>query len=464
MIYQEIIQPGKCVAVLGLGITGKAAVRYCQACGARVIVSDSRPASRLQSEAGQFLGETAVEYEAGAHSVEFLAQADLVIASPGIPYDHSVIQALVAQGIPVVGELAVAASQIDVPLVAITGTNGKTTVTSLIGEIIERSGKNVFVGGNIGTPLFEYLCGKRSAEVMVLEVSSFQLQMAGEFAPDVAVLLNITPDHIDWHGGLEGYARAKMNIFRNLSADDSAILCKDDAGSMQYAADIHGEMLTFGRSEDTTARIEHLKVSVQHEGALLEFDLTGTAMGNHIGAGNAAAAILATLALGVDPEVIRNGLREFQPAPHRLQLVGDCEGVRYVDDSKATNTGAVIAALQQLEGKALLIAGGKDKGEDYRLLRESVQKKTKAVIVIGEAAGKIAAALDGCTVITPASSMDEAVTLATRLAQPGDTVLLSPACASFDMFTSYGHRGDVFAMAAKRIISDGRTAVGGGIQ
>jgi UDP-N-acetylmuramoylalanine--D-glutamate ligase len=464
MKYQELIQPGKCVAVMGLGVTGRAATRYCQASGARVIVSDSRPSARLESEAGIFLRDAAVLYEAGAHSLEFLAQADLVIASPGIPYDHKVIQELRAQGIPVAGELAVAASQIDVPVVAVTGTNGKTTVTSLIGEILKKSGKSVFVGGNIGTPLFEYLCGEKRAEVMVLEVSSFQLQMAGEFAPDIAVLLNITPDHIDWHGGLEGYAQAKMNIFRNQTAQNIAILCTDDAGSMDRAVNIPSRLLTFGRTGGPSASVCDCKVCVQHSGEVLEFDLAGSAMGNQIGTGNAAAAILATLALDVDPEVILRGIQEFQPAAHRLQLVGSCAGVRYVDDSKATNTGAVIAALQQLEGQALLIAGGKDKGEDYRLLRESVQQKAKDVIVIGEAAGKIAAALDGCTVITPASSMDEAVVLATRMAQPGDTVLLSPACASFDMFTSYGHRGDVFAEAVKKIFAEEQTKVSGGIQ
>ncbi len=464
MKYQRLIQSGKCVAVLGLGITGKAAVRYCQKNGARVVVSDSRSSERLQSECGQFLSDTAVEYEAGVHSVEFLAQADLVIASPGIPYDHKVIQELNAQGIPVVGELAVTSSQIDIPIVAVTGTNGKTTVTSLIGEIFKKAGRNVFVGGNIGTPLFEYLCGEKSADVMVLELSSFQLQMVGEFAPDVAVLLNITPDHIDWHGGLEGYAQAKMNIFRNQTAHDTAIVCQDDTGSMAHVADIQGQMLTFGRAAKNTASICHCAISVQHAGSLLEFDLSGTAMGNHIGAGNAAAAILATLALHVDPEDIRRGIREFQPAAHRLQWVGSSAGVNYVDDSKATNTGAVIAALQQLEGKALLIAGGKDKGEDYRLLRESVELKAKEVIVIGEAAGKIAAALEGCTVIRPAESMDEAVALATGSAQRGDTVLLSPACASFDMFTSYGHRGEVFAAAVKKIIAEEKTMISGGLQ
>lgn len=454
MKQKGIIQQGMCVAVMGLGVTGQSAVRYSLDCGARVLVSDSREEKRFIQEAAELLKDTRVEWEAGRHTFDFLKKADLVIVSPGVPHDHEVITQLQSAGVMVAGELAVAAPHLDMPVVAITGTNGKTTVTSLIGEIVKEAGRKVFVGGNIGTPVFEILRSGNTVEAMVLEVSSFQLQMAGDFAPDVGVLLNITPDHIDRHGSFHEYAAAKMELFRHQRPDQTAVLCADDPECIARAGEIGANCLTFGTSPGADARIIGLTVQMMRGTESTEYNLTGTALGNSIGASNAAAAILATRSLGIAPDVIMSALQKFQPGPHRLQLVGELDGVCFINDSKATNTGAVIAALQQIPQKALLIAGGRDKGEDYRLLRESVQNKARAVIVIGEAGEKIEAALRDCIQVLPAVTLEEAVRLCKSLAQRGDTVLLSPACASFDMFKSYGHRGEMFVAAVQKLIAE----------
>lgn len=450
------IQPGMTVAVVGLGVTGRAAVRYCLDCGARVLVSDSRPTERFLFQEQEFLQQSGVKWEAGGHTSRFLSAADMVIVSPGIPLEHEAIAALLAENRPVLGELAVVAPLIDLPVVAVTGTNGKTTVTSLIGEIVQASGRNTFIGGNIGTPIFDYLRQGQKAEVMVLEVSSFQLLLAGTFTPEVGVLLNITPDHFDRHGNLERYAEAKMQLFKHQGPGQTAILCGDDPQCMARAGQLPGRCRTFGQAAGCDARIEDSAIRITDEnGEIVSFDLVGTSFDNAIGAVNAAAAILASKALGIEDSVIDRVLRTFQPGPHRIERVGELAGVTFVNDSKATNTGAVIAALRQVPGKAVLIAGGRDKGEDYRLLQPEVRGKARAVVVIGEAAAAIGAALAGCAEIVAAADMDEAVRKGYALAQAGDTVLLSPACASFDMFSSYAHRGEVFTASVRRLMADG---------
>jgi len=462
MQKDHMIHTGMTVAVVGLGITGQAAVYYCLECGAQVIVSDSRPRERFQEEMIAFIHKTGVEWEAGGHTFEFLCKADCVIVSPGVPESHEAIIRLKAAGIPVVGELAVAAPHLNMPVVAVTGTNGKTTVTSLIGEIMKEAGKSVFVGGNIGTPIFEFLRKNEKVDVVVLEVSSFQLMAAGGFTPDVGVLLNITPDHFDRHGTLGEYAAAKMQLFRHQKPGQTAVMCSDDTQCMARISQLPSHCVTFGSAADSTARIDGHVVRTIMNGAEVAYDLTGTPLANNIGASNAAAAILSCQALGITVEVISAALKKFQPGPHRIELVGELHGVRFINDSKGTNTGAVIAALQQIDGKALLIAGGRDKGEDYRLLRQQVKEKARAVIVIGEAAGKISEALTGCTELRSAATLDEAVRVAYNLAQPGDTVLLSPACASFDMFSSYAHRGEMFAAAVLQLIEENSICDGGG--
>lgn len=432
------------VAVIGLGISGRAAVKYAQFCGAEVLVSDSRPEPRFLAEERDFLDETKVLFEAGGHTVDFLRQADLILVSPGVNLDGPVIPELRALGILIVGELAVAAGQIAVPVVAVTGTNGKTTVTTLIGELFKKSGKRTFVGGNIGTPLYEYLCGLAEYDIVVAEVSSFQLESAGAFAPNVGVLLNITPDHLDRHGSIEKYAEIKKRLFMHQRPGDFAIVNGDDGLCRRVSDGIRAEVRFFGTHEENTAVIRGNVIYATIDGKVEEYPLAGTALDNNVGLQNAAAAILATRALGCEREAVLAGLREFRLGPHRIEFVAEVDGVSYYNDSKATNTGAVIAALQQFSGNVILIAGGRDKGDDYRLLRESVAARVRQLIVIGEAADLLEDALKDIVGIIRPGSMRDAVRRAAEIARPGDVVLLSPACASFDMFTSYGHRGSEF--------------------
>jgi UDP-N-acetylmuramoylalanine--D-glutamate ligase len=414
-----------------------------------------------------FLAEYGVEYECDGHTLAFLRQADKILVSPGIRQDLEILHQLRALKIPVLGELALAAPLINKPVVAITGTNGKTTVTSLIGELLQGAGKKVFVGGNIGTSLFDYLNNPEDVDVLVLELSSFQLEAAGDFKADVAILLNVTPDHLDRHGSMDCYAAAKMKIFSGQGQSDMAILSGDDHYCREMLPSLGGgqRQLFFGHGQDCQARIEDHRVMLLWQGREECYDLVGSMLDTATGALNSAAAILAVCSLGCGQEVIAQGLTAFQVAAHRMALVGKAAGVSYYDDSKATNTGAVLSALENFKGNVILIAGGRDKGDDYTLLQESVARKVRTLILIGEAAELIAQALAGVTELRKACSMEEAVTLAASLARAGDTVLLSPACASFDMFDSYGHRGRVFAAAVQRVIDQSGPVAGqdGGI-
>ena len=446
----ERIQEGMQVVVMGLGISGRAAVRYLLACGARVSVSDARPSSGMRQEELDFLSASGVPLECGGHTATFLRPADMIMVSPGIPFNLPILEEAKKRGIPVVGELAVAGPAIAAQVIAITGTNGKTTVTSLIGDLLRQAGKKVFVGGNIGIPLFDYLCAPEAADVVVLEVSSFQLETAGGFRPDIALLLNITPDHLDRHGDLAGYVAAKRRIFVNQHIGDIAILAGDDPLCREMAAGLTDrKTLLFGQERDCRARVGQDRVVVDLVGEVETYQLAGTALAGTTGALNAAAAILAVRCVGCSPSEIQKGLARFVPGPHRLARVGEINGVVYYDDSKATNTGAVLSALRQFAGDVILIAGGRDKGDDYGLLRAAVGEKVKRLVLIGEAAGKIAAAMQGTVEIDYAASMEEAVGIAAGVAVPGDTVLLSPSCSSFDMFDSYGHRGKVFVAAVE---------------
>ena len=463
MDKKQLIIPGQTVCVIGLGVTGKSAVRYCLSKGAKVRVSDARSRETFVKEEAVFLKNKNVEWEAGGHTYDFISKSDLFLPSPGVDLRTPLIRSLTAAGIRLAGELAVMAGEIDVPVVAVTGTNGKTTVTSLIGEVLTGAGKRVFVGGNIGTPLYECCLSGIDYDVIVVEVSSFQLECSGDFSPDIAILLNITPDHLDRHGTIEDYISAKGRIFLGQKSESLAIINGDDqlCQKIEIAKDVKIEQ--FGRSKSCFLDISDAQFVVRSSRQDREdFSISLTGLDGFTSY-NYGAAFLALRRLGLSMLEIENGFESFRALPHRLEFVAQVNGISFVNDSKATNTGAVIGALKQIKDDIVLIAGGRNKGDDFSLLRQSVEKKVHGVVLLGESAGEIEASLKDLVECKRALTMEDAVTMAYRMARVGDTVLLSPACASFDMFSSYGNRGNIFKAAVMNLVEQERTNGGDSI-
>ncbi|HVR18859.1 MAG TPA: UDP-N-acetylmuramoyl-L-alanine--D-glutamate ligase [Polyangiaceae bacterium] len=427
---------GKSVIVVGLGKSGVSAARLCRDRGARVVGTDSAPLGELSPEARGL----DIEVRGGGHAGIAFETADLVVVSPGVPPLGELARAAEA-GAEVIGELELACRFLEAPIVAIGGTNGKSTTTKLVAEILEAAERRVFVGGNYGTPAADAV-GK-AWDAVVLEVSSFQLERAPRFHPKVSVLLNVTEDHLDRYTSFVAYAEAKGNAFVNQERGDTAFVPFGDAICEEQAMRGEGDILTFG---DGDYAVEGGIVTEAKSGEA--FDLASARLYGRHNHDNAAAAIGAARALGVRPEAVRRALAAFEPLPHRMALVGELQGVRFYDDSKGTNVGAAVTALRGMgEAHGVLIAGGRDKHGSYAPLTEALRERGRAVVLIGEAAMRIAAAVEGALPVEHAGSMEDAVRRAFRLAQPGDAVLLSPACSSFDMFKGYADRGDHFRRA-----------------
>jgi UDP-N-acetylmuramoylalanine--D-glutamate ligase len=449
---------GQHVVVVGLGKTGHAAVRFFLQHGARVSVSESSPQSSISPEFIAWLKENNIACETDGHTMDLFTSADLIFVSPGIPLTIKPLNEARRLNIPVIGELAVAAHFMRTPVISVTGTNGKTTVATLLGDIFQAASRKVFVGGNIGTPLFDYISGAQDADIVVAEVSSFQLDTGGSqnsLPFKTAILLNITPDHLERYTSFASYVDSKFTIFAAQGPDDYAILNADDAEIMNRrnlwpacqvfffgkhladlaGASIHGSKIHLKNSSSLT-----LPNNIHGE----SYDLTVTCLKNPPNLQNAAAAILGARLMGCPQQAIQKGLASFEPLEHRMTLVTEIGGVRYIDDSKATNVGAVYSALEALQQPIILVAGGRDKGGDYSILVEPVRQKVKHILLIGEAKDTMARAFLAFTNVEMLDTLQEAVLRAASLAAPGDAVLLSPACASFDMFSSYAERGDVF--------------------
>jgi UDP-N-acetylmuramoylalanine--D-glutamate ligase len=459
----SFIEPGMKVLVAGLGRTGIAAAKFFLQHGARVSVSDSSPEGTLLPEVLAWLETNNISYETGKHTTDFFTAADLVFVSPGVPLSIDPIAEARRKSIPVIGELAVAAHYLKTPAVGVTGTNGKTTVTTLLGEIFRAGSNSVFVGGNIGTPLFDYISGPQEDDVVVAEISSFQLDTGGGkngLPFKTAVLLNISPDHLERYSSFSEYVDSKFKIFAAQGPDDIAILNADDSEIMNRkhlwpestkffygkelsgfaGATLHDKKVILKSSSDTA-----LPDNMHGE----EYDLANTSLRNEPNLQNSAAAILAARLTGSLQQDIQKGLESFELLEHRMTPVADIDGVSYIDDSKATNVGAVYSALESIDKPIILIAGGRDKGGDYSILAEPVRNKVKHMLLIGEARDKMTRAFLAFTNVEELDSLQEAVFRAASLAEPGDVVLLSPACASFDMFSSYAERGDVFKNAVQ---------------
>lgn len=426
------------VIVVGLGKSGVAAARLCQRRGARVLGTDAAPAEKLPRE----LGELGIELCLGGHAGVDFAGADLIVLSPGVPPLSEVASA----GAPVIGEMELASRCVAAPILAVGGTNGKSTTTTLCADMLRAGGQRIFAGANLGTPACE--AADQELDVVVFEVSSFQLEHAPSFHPRVSVLLNVSEDHLDRYASFEEYANAKGNAFVNQAEGDVAVVPWGDAACERQARRGRGKVVTFGGDGDYALRGR----SVIERATAEEFSLEGVDLYGRHNLENAAAAIAAVRALGLGRPAIEAGLRGFSPLHHRMALVREVFGVRFYDDSKGTNVGAAVTALRGLEeARAVLIAGGRDKLGSYQPLADALSEKGRAVVVIGEAADRIADAVGRAVPVARAGSMAEAVQVALGLAQPGDAVLLSPACSSYDMFKDYVDRGNRFAAAVRAL-------------
>ena len=448
MVLMEL--NGKRVLVVGLGKSGVASALFLKKHGAKVSVSDTKSGDELRNEIPVLL-DNGITVETGGHGDRTFRGQDLIVVSPGVPVDAPPLVQARALGEAVIGEIELAAQFLPGPIVAITGSNGKTTTTTLTGEIIAASGFPVLVGGNIGTPAISLAERAKPETVIVLEVSSFQLETIQTFRPKVAVVLNITPDHLDRHRTFEIYTDAKARIFENQQPSDFAILNADDPTCVAMNKRTRAQVFWFSRQKeveqgawvrdgniifrDSKGQREILQVS--------EISLKGA----H-NLENVLAAVCAGVLMGCAPEKIRKAVRDFKAVEHRLEFVATVDGVDYYNDSKATNVDATIKALESFPANIHLILGGKDKGSDYTVLNDLIRQRVKRVYTIGAAAAKIESQVKGAEIIH-AETLENAVRKARATAQPGDVVLLAPACASFDQFKSYEHRGRLF----KEIVS-----------
>jgi len=436
----------KRVLVVGLGKSGVASALFLKSRGARVTVSDSKPEAELRDEILLLL-EQGITVETGGHGDRTFRGQDLIVVSPGVPVDAPQLAQARNLGEPVIGEIELAAQFLAGPIVAITGANGKTTTTSLAGEIIAAGKFSSLVGGNIGTPAISFVDQAGPATWIVLEISSFQLETIVEFRPRIAVILNITPDHLDRHKTFANYVDAKARVFQNQGADDFTVLNADDPSAAGLSDRTRAQLFWFSRKKEIEkgafVRGTHIYFRDGHSEReimpLADVPLRGAHNLENVLAGISIGALV-----GCQPEQIRLAVRNFKAVEHRLEFVAKFAGVDYYNDSKATNVDATIKALESFPANVHLILGGKDKGSDYTVLHELLRQRVKRVYTIGAAAAKIESQIQDAAEIEHAETLENAVRRASESAVPGDVVLLAPACASFDQFQSYEHRGRVF--------------------
>jgi len=447
---------GKRVLVVGLGKSGIASAQFLATRGARVTVSDTRTQTELKAQIPALL-DRGIAVETGGHGERTFRDQDLIVVSPGVPSDLPQLARARAQGIPVIGEIELAAHFLKGKVVAITGSNGKTTTTTLCGDLIASSSQRTLVGGNIGTPVILLVDDSTAETVNVIEVSSFQLETIETFHPHIAVVLNITPDHLDRHGSMEKYTAAKARIFENQTASDYSVLNLDDAGSAGLQSRTRARLFWFTRKQQLTgdktgAFVRNGEICFRSGGRdeqimpVSEISLKGA----H-NLENVLAAVAVGRLCGCDAVSIRNAVRKFKAVEHRLQHVGTIAGVEYYNDSKATNVDATIKAIESFPGNIHLILGGKDKDSDYTLMNHLLRERVKRVYTIGAAAEKIRSHVQSAVEVLPCRTLDNAVERAHDLAQQGDIVLLAPACSSFDQFENYEHRGRTFRSLVERL-------------
>lgn len=453
---------GKRVLVVGLGKSGVASSLFLQSRGARVTVSDEKSQEQLRTEIPALL-DKGIVVETGKHGERTFREQDLIVVSPGVPNDVPPLMNARKLGIPVIGEIELAARFLQGHVIAITGSNGKTTTTTLTGEVIAAGGFQALVGGNIGTPAITFVDQSSPSTWVVLEISSFQLETIETFRPHIAAILNITPDHLDRHGSMEAYIAAKARIFENQSGEDFAVLNMDDPTCAALGQKLTPQVCWFSRKGEVERGtfVRNNNIVFRDSNGLREIMPVDeiTLKGAHNLENVLAAAAMGILA-GVEPVKVRRAVKDFKAVEHRLEYTATIRGVQYFNDSKATNVDATIKALESFPGNIHLILGGKDKGSDYTVLNDLLKARVKRVYTIGAAAQKIESQIADVDV-TSAGTLDHAVRKASEFAQSGDIVLLAPACASFDQFQSYEHRGRAFKEAVHLLAAREATHVGG---
>jgi UDP-N-acetylmuramoylalanine--D-glutamate ligase len=436
---------GKRVLVVGLARTGVATALFCASRGAKVTASDTRSENEV-GETLVSLRSAGVSLELGGHLEKTFLEQDVIIPSPGVPADAPLLKAARAKGVTIWSEVELAGRFLHGRLIGITGSNGKTTTTSLIEHILKNAGFSTILAGNIGTPLISHVEQTNDKTITVVELSSFQLELIETLRPNISVFLNLTADHLDRHHTLEEYGRAKARIFENQTDADSAVLNADDPATTSLVP-AKPHLYWFSRKQ----RVAHGTFVRQNEIVFRDDGKEETVLNLHdiplAGAHNVEnvlAAVAATRLAGAAPSAIAKGVRSFAGVEHRLEFVAETGGVRYYNDSKATNVDATLKALDAFPGRILIVLGGKDKGSDYTVLQKPLREKAILALLIGTAAEKIESQITGSVAIERAGSLERAVEIASNAARPGDVVLLAPACASFDQFQNYEHRGRVF--------------------
>jgi UDP-N-acetylmuramoylalanine--D-glutamate ligase len=443
---------GKNILVVGLARTGVALAHFLVQSGARVTVTDMAPAAELVDMRAHLQGLPVTE-ELGVPEPADLKRYDLILPSPGVPPELPWLKKARRRGTPVWGELELAGHFLTRPVIAVSGTNGKTTTTTLVGKFLAASGLGALVGGNIGTPLISLLNQQSQADFLVLEISSFQLDTAPHFHPQSAALLNITPDHLDRYPDYAAYVASKAGLFRAMAPAEPKMLNFDDPLVRPLGQNL-GKVYYFSALEplDQGAWLADRAIRVRLDSELEhEFPLAEIRLKESHNLENIMAALLLSLAAGARPRACREVLAGFAGLPHRLEWVAAVNGVDFFDDSKGTNVGAVARSLSSFDRPVVLIAGGRDKDSDFSLLNNLIQERVKALVLLGETKERLARAWDGLAPAHLAADMTDAVARAAALAGPGEVVLLSPACASFDMFRDYAHRGETFQKAVQEV-------------
>ena len=455
---------GKKVLVVGLARTGLAMARFLRERGAVVSATEIKCRDEIEKEVIRDLDELSLSVEWGGHTVETFLTQDLVVVSPGVDLAIEPIQKAMKKGIPVLSEIELACRFIHVPIIAVTGTNGKTTTTLLIGEMLKEDGRRVGVGGNVGEPLVLFVDEKKGWEVLVVEISSFQLEAIETFRPRISVLLNITEDHLDRYRSYDDYIEAKSKIFIYQTPEDDAVLNGDDPIVMRLAESVKAKRVFFSLKEkanrtafyDSPNIVLNLGLNLGlnpglNLGEEETYSIAKAPLKGIHNVENMMAAITAVRLFGCSRRAVQDVLNRFEGIEHRLEFVREFRGVRYYNDSKGTNVGSVVKSLQSFSEPIVLIAGGKDKEGDLSPLRDLIRSRVKGMILIGEAKGRMARELGPLTKTATAETLEEAVLLAQGTAKEGEVVLLSPACSSYDMFRDYKERGKVFKEAVKRL-------------